>query len=1123
MLSYRLIASLVLALGLLGAALAGCDTASPPPDELRVERTGSPARPMPKSEEEIPDSLDVVSGPEVTRAFPVDAIVEPPEDGNGSLAYDSIEGIVGGGKAELQDRTTLVYTSPRDFEEGQREERKTPVREEPVPNPPPEGEPPTPERKADPPPSSPEELDRGQRLEGRTDEVQSRQPTSEGRSVRSQGASKGFQPDTDTVRYTVSYGDAMNTGTLAVILEENDPPQIETNEGVKVDEGGATTITTGDLSASDPNPDDTPQKLTFMIQTTPANGEIRVRGTVVNEFTQQDILDGVVTYAHKGARESEDQFSFQVSDPQGATQGKESQVFGIDVNPDENQRPIAEDDAYETSEEDRRQVLPPGVLDNDDDPDGNNDSLTVAQVQGSPDNVGAELTLNSGAVASVKGNGEFSYNPNDQFERLSPDESASDTLTYVAEDERGGRDTATVQMTITGVNDAPSIAENTGITLEQGETRTIAADQLQAEDPDHEASALTYTVTQKPTQGDLSETTFTQQDLADETVTYSHTADNEDNDSFNFELSDPPEGGDVDSTFQIMINARPTANNDSDQTDQGKATTTDVLVNDTDPDGSLDESTVTVQREPDNGETTANEDGTITYDPAPDFFGTDSYMYTVKDDEGAGSNEAKVTIDVNGRPVANDDSDQTIEQQSTTTDVLANDSDPDGDGLDASTVTVQSSPSSGSTTIESDGSITYTPDAVTQSSFEASYTYTVADTAGAESEPATVTITVDEAPVADDDSAQTDQGEPVTTDVLANDSDSDGILQASTVTVQSSPSSGSTTIESDGSITYDPNESLIGTDDYTYTVEDDAGNESNAATVTIDVNGRPVASDDIDEVNQEGATTTDVLANDTDPDGSLDESTVTVQSDPSHGTITDVNGSTGAVTYEPNPDFTGEDTYTYTVKDGEGGESNAATVTVDVNARPVAVGDADETIDQQTVTTDVLANDSDPDGELAEGTVEVESGPDQGAAAPNNDGTVTYVPPGVIQNSFQTTYTYTVEDTEGAESEPATVTITVDEAPVANDDSAQTTQGQSTTTDVLANDSDPEDDTSDLTVTVEGDDEPSNGTVTVNGDGTITYTPDSGFVGEDSYTYTVEDTGGNEAEATVTIDVQSSN
>ena len=102
-----------------------------------------------------------------------------------------------------------------------------------------------------------------------------------------------------------------------------------------------------------------------------------------------------------------------------------------------------------------------------------------------------------------------------------------------------------------------------------------------------------------------------------------------------------------DPTATIYENQQsPVAKDDSDQTEEGQSVTTDVLANDSDPDGSLDASTVQVESNPSDGQATANGNGTITYEPNSGFVGTDSYAYTVEDDDGAESNEATVTITV---------------------------------------------------------------------------------------------------------------------------------------------------------------------------------------------------------------------------------------------------------------------------------------------------------------------------------------------------------------------------------------------------------------------------------------------------------------------------------------------
>jgi hypothetical protein len=463
-------------------------------------------------------------------------------------------------------------------------------------------------------------------------------------------------------------------------------------------------------------------------------------------------------------------------------------------------------------------------------------------------------------------------------------------------------------------------------------------------------------------------------------------------------------------------------------TTAGEPVTTDVLANDSDPDGSLDPSTVEVESGPSNGTTTVNNDGTITYGPNDGFTGTDSYTYSVADDAGA-ADTAEVTIQVNEDnqpPTASADEDTTTAGEPVTTDVLANDTDPDGT-LDESTVAVQSGPSDGSATANADGTITYTPN----SGFTGtdSYIYTVKDDDGAESDTAEVTIEVNEgnqAPTAKADRDTTTLGQSTTTDVLTNDFDEDGSLDPSTVTVQSGPSSGTASANTDGTITYTPSNQFFGEDSYIYTVKDDDGAESDTAQVTIEVNAPPVAEDDeygTDEdstlvVNEEEG----VLENDSDPEEEGLEASMVVSA-PSKGIVTlDADGS---FTYTPDPDSNGTDSFEYEAVDPVGA-ADTATVTIEidpVNDPPTARADRDTTTEGQSTTTDVLANDTDPDGTLDESTVAVQSGPSDGSATANADGTITYTP----NSGFTGTdsYIYTVKDDDGAESDTAEVTIEV--------------------------------------------------------------------------------------------------
>ena len=195
------------------------------------------------------------------------------------------------------------------------------------------------------------------------------------------------------------------------------------------------------------------------------------------------------------------------------------------------------------------------------------------------------------------------------------------------------------------------------------------------------------------------------------------------------------------------------------------------------------------------------------------------------------------------------------------------------------------------------------------------------------------TVPTDDPPVANGDTVTLDAGATTSVDVLANDSDDNGLLDPSTVTVVSGPSHGTVdTIDAvTGAITY-THDGSDQPDSFTYTVDDAAGQTSNVATVTVNLtaaNAAPVAADDAVTVNPGAGTTVDVLANDSD-DGSLDPSTVTVVSGPSHGTVDTIDAVTGAIAYT-HDGSANADSFTYTVDDAEGLTSNVATVTVNLN------------------------------------------------------------------------------------------------------------------------------------------------------------------------------------------------
>ena len=298
---------------------------------------------------------------------------------------------------------------------------------------------------------------------------------------------------------------------------------------------------------------------------------------------------------------------------------------------------------------------------------------------------------------------------------------------------------------------------------------------------------------------------------------------------------------------------------------------------------------------------------------------------------------------------------------------------------------------------------------------------------------------VNDDPVANDDTATTNEDEAVTVDVLANDTDADG----DTLTIQSVTNGANGTVVNNGTdVTYTPNADFNGTDNFSYTISDGNGG-TDAATVTVTVepvNDDPVAEDDTASTDEDTAVTIDVLANDADVDVA---DTLTVQSvtDGADGTVAN-NGTD--VTYTPDPNFSGTDTFTYVVSDGNGG-SDTATVTVTV----AAVDDppiADAGPDQNVLSTDLVQLDgsgsSDPEGATLSYAWTVASGP-AGSAVNFSDPTIASP---TASFSDLGTYVLQLEVSAAGQSDTDTVAILVSAAPTLGISNASVTEGNSGTT-----------------------------------------------------------------------------
>ena len=415
---------------------------------------------------------------------------------------------------------------------------------------------------------------------------------------------------------------------------------------------------------------------------------------------------------------------------------------------------------------------------------------------------------------------------------------------------------------------------------------------------------------------------------------------------------------------------------------------------------------------------------------------TTTVTFSVTDSaDNTGTEFATVTVTVaspedppaNNAPVVTGNSDATTDEGgSVTTDVLSNATDADGDPL---TVTIDTQGTNGLASVNSDGTITYTHDGSETTSD--SYTYTISDgNGGSDSGVVFITVTpVNDAPVANDDSATTMEGGSITTDVLLNDMDAE--MATLTVTGATPGNNGFTSVNSDGTITYTHDGSETTSDSYSYTISDgNGGSDSGVVSITVTpVNDAPVAYDDSATTSEDTAVTVAVSANDTDVDGLVVPTSAAVLNSPSNGSL--VNNGDGTITYTPNPNFNGTDTFSYTIADDDGATDSAIvfiTVTP-VNDAPVVTGNPDATTDEGgSVTTDVLSNATDADGDPL--TVTVDTQGTNGLASVNSDGTITYTHDG--SETTSDSYTYTISDGNGgSDSGVVFITVTpVNDAPV---------------------------------------------------------------------------------------------
>ncbi len=390
------------------------------------------------------------------------------------------------------------------------------------------------------------------------------------------------------------------------------------------------------------------------------------------------------------------------------------------------------------------------------------------------------------------------------------------------------------------------------------------------------------------------------------------------------------------------------------------------------------------------------------------------------------------------------------------------------------------------------------------------------DAAGNETAPSEIMSaqTLDNiAPIAQADSANVNNNASVSINVLDNDSDSEGDTLSVNAVTQAS--NGNVTYTATN-VSYTPSANFVGEDSFTYSIDDGYGGTA-TATVTVTVNSiatnnSPVANNDSATVNNTSSVTIDVLANDNDADN--DSLTISNVTQATNGSVSIVNNR---IEYTPNANFVGSDNFDYSIEDGNGGTATA-TVIVTVtevatdNNAPIAKRDRSRVAAGQSIVIDVLKNDTDQDADPLS-IVSVTQGNKGTVTIENNQ--LVYIATGQHGSD---NFNYTISDGKGG-TDTARVTVFITKAantssnrkPVAKRDSLRISKGETVTIDVLANDSDRDNDP--LTITSVTD--AHKGTVSIENN-QLLYTAGNRR-GRDSLTYTVSDGKGGVANAKVIV------
>ncbi|WP_043852773.1 tandem-95 repeat protein [Vibrio parahaemolyticus] len=545
----------------------------------------------------------------------------------------------------------------------------------------------------------------------------------------------------------------------------------------------------------------------------PANGTVSVNP------------DGSVTYTPNDNYHGTDSFTYIVTS--GGV--SESTTVNVDVTP-VNDAPVAKDDTTITGEDTPVTI---DVLPNDSDVDG--DKLSIES---------ASVPKEQGTVEVV--NGKLVFTPAENF-------NGDAEITYIVTDGQL-TDEAKVAVTVNPVNDAPTIKVDAveSITEDAVSTDTVVAT-LTVRDTDTPEDQLTISLENN------SNGYFVL--VGNEVKLTQVGADAVNNDELNLKdltisasVSDGvnPTASDSDSLIVNRVNDAPTVENAiADQELSEDFATYTIDLNDAFKDS---DSALNFSVSGNSNVLVSIENGIATISPTADWNGSETLTFTATDPSGESISQ---TVNFTVAPVADIVADKAtvVEDTSTVIKVLGNDT-FEGDGKVVSLDT-NNGPANGTVSVNPDGSVTYTPN----DNYHGTDSFTYIVTSGGVSESTTVSVDVtpvNDAPVAKDDIATTQEDTAVTIDVLPNDSDVDG--DKLSIESASVPKEQGTVEVVNGKLVFTPAENFNGDAEITYTVTDGQLTDEAKVTVTVNpVNDAPTIKVDAVESITEDAVSTDTV------------------------------------------------------------------------------------------------------------------------------------------------------------------------------------------------------------------------------------------------------------------------